>query len=72
VEPEPLSQMYNLWVDIDVVENICDEAIFLAELRSIIQEVATLFQCQTEVTNYVRQSGDIVPRWSEDVEAINF
>jgi hypothetical protein len=55
VKVEPLSQMYDLWIHVDVVQDVRDEAIFLAELRLIVEEGATLFKRKAEVTNDLRQ-----------------
>jgi hypothetical protein len=55
VKVEPFSQVYDLWVHVDVVQDVRDEAIFLAELRLIVEEGATLFKREAEVTNDLRQ-----------------
>jgi hypothetical protein len=44
MEIEPFSQVYDLWIDVDVVKNVRDAAIFLAKLRVIIEEGAALLK----------------------------
>jgi hypothetical protein len=65
VKVEPFSQVYDLWVHVDVVQDVRDEAIFLAELRLIVEEGATLFKREAEVTNDLRQWAKIVTWWAK-------
>jgi hypothetical protein len=54
VKCEPFGQMYDLWIDVDIVEDIRDEATPLAELGLIVEEITTLVQRKTEVANDLR------------------
>lgn len=67
---ESLGQAHDLPINVDVVENVGDETIFLAELGSIVEEVATLFHCELKITNNFRQRREIVARRSEGVDVI--
>ena len=40
---ETLCQMYDLRININVIEYVGDEAILLAKFRPVVDEIATLF-----------------------------
>jgi hypothetical protein len=52
MECEPFSQVHNLRIDVDIVEDVCNEAITLAEFGFIVEEIATLLQRKPEIADY--------------------
>jgi hypothetical protein len=62
--------MYDLCINVDVVENVCNKAIFLSKLRLIAEEVARFFEGDSKITDDLGQRRDIVARWSKRSEAV--
>jgi hypothetical protein len=61
-----------LRVDVDIIEDVGNKSILLAKFRPIIEEVTALLEGQSEITNNIGQSCEIVALGSKMPNAIIF
>lgn len=72
VERDALGKVDDLRINIDVIDDVCDDALLLAEFGSIIEEGPAFRECYFEVPNDLCKRCDVKARRPECAQALAF